>query len=126
MMINKEDRFIDGEKLKANPFKVPEGYFDTFASGLMDRLPERETVEVTLRPRLHHRMLRRVLYAAACLCLAVCGAAVYWSNSPQGGAASPDTSGSQAATADSYVDQVADYTMMDNSDIYGYLSSNDQ
>lgn len=127
MMIHREDRFTGGGAHRENPFTVPDGYFSSFTSRMMEQLPEHEPVELKPRTARPHILLRRILYAAACLCVAVSGVAVYWTESgrQQADTAHPRQA-VQAAASDSYVEQVADYTMMDNSDIYTYLSSNDQ
>ena len=126
MMTNKEDRFKKMDFSNKNPFQVPEDYFDTFASKMMDRLPERNPIEVTLKPKSRNFVLRRLLYVAACVCVVIFGVSLYWVESTS---STPQTRMAQSVSVvnnDSYIDQVADYTMMDNSDIYSYLSSNDQ
>lgn len=126
MMKNKEDRFKEMDFSNKNPFQVPEDYFDTFASKMMDRLPERNHIEVTLKPQSRNFVLRRLLYVAACVCVVIFGVSLYWVESTS---STPQTRMAQSVSVvnnDSYIDQVADYTMMDNSDIYSYLSSNDQ
>lgn len=123
-MTSKEERYLRSRVGKQNPFRVPEGYFDDFAARMMENLPEQDAkVAVTVSQR-RPRVLRMVLYAAACLCIAVLGSVIYW------GKLSLQTTESGTAQAtvhtvvstDVYVDAVADYTMMDNSDIYAYLS----
>lgn len=125
-MMNSENRFINGKMRKDNPFQVPEGYFETFASKMMDSLPEREAVSMTLHPHSRSFVLRRVLYAAACLCVAIFGVAVYWIGSSSVNNQNHVAQRNASVVTDTYIEQVADYTMMDNSDIYSYLSSNDQ
>lgn len=126
MMTNKEDRLKKMDFSNKNPFLVPEDYFDTFASKMMDCLPERNPIEVTLKPQSRNFVLRRLLYVAACVCVVIFGVSLYWVESTS---STPQTRMAQSVSVvnnDSYIDQVADYTMMDNSDIYSYLSSNDQ
>jgi predicted anti-sigma-YlaC factor YlaD len=125
-MGNKEERYLRSKMGKPNPFRVPEGYFDNFAARMMESLPndDGKAIEVKM-PRRAHGM-RVVLYAAACLCVAVLGAVVYW-----GKVAVPnaEANGNTVAvhttvsSSDAYVDAVADYAMMDNTDIYAYLSA---
>ena len=40
--MEREERFIEEKFGRRTPFKVPEGYFDDFASQLMQSLPESE------------------------------------------------------------------------------------
>lgn len=47
-----------------NPFRVPDGYFENFASDLMKRLPEKEKVEVVRKPTTWEK-IRPLLYMAA-------------------------------------------------------------
>ena len=78
----KEEEIIRKRCGKDNPFRVPENYFDDFASQLMEKLLEERNRTITLKPnnnRLHH-ILRPVLYAAACLCFAIFSAVAFFSN----------------------------------------------
>ena len=97
-----------------NPFRVPEGYFDNFASELMKQLPEQQ-------PAAKRIALRPWMYAAACLFGVILTTAVFFS--------APNSTDSQqsvavvsttAAPSDSF-DEAADYAMLDNQDIYACL-----
>src|SRR5574344_1337195 len=124
----KEEETIRMRCGKDNPFRVPENYFDDFASQLMEKLPEERNRTITLKPnnnRLHH-ILRPVLYAAACLCFAIFSAVAFFSNHVD----SVQTSNKSAnvsvePTSDELIDRTADYAMMDNHDIYACVSSNE-
>ncbi len=124
-MFSREEQYLKGKVGKSNPFRVPDGYFDDFASRIMESLPEQEVPVAEVRPLRPRHALRVFLYAAACLCVAVFGAAIYFGKVS---VATPDGSPtavaqqSPSASSDSYVDAVADYAMMDNTDIYAYLS----
>ena len=86
---------------KQNPFKVPEGYFDSFAEHVMQQLPQRQA-------KAKHMWLRPWMYAAASLLVA-----------------NSDASEMAAANAsDSYIEEAADYAMIDNEDIYYLLAEN--
>lgn len=125
-MMNKEE-YIKGKMGKTNPFRVPEGYFDDFASQLMDNLPQRELRAIPVRRNLMMRTLRPVLYAAACLCIAIFSVTVYFTKIS--GDNEVKTGNNVAAVhtnnvaAETYDEAVADYVMIDNADIYAYLSS---
>lgn len=122
----KEEGYIRDKAGSRNPFRVPDGYFDSLASQVMDKLPEREPVSVPLhRSRL--RILRPLFYAAACVCVAVFCLAVYFkAGTPT--AESGDDSSLTASQYQNYIpvstyeDDIIDCAMMDNTDIYAYLS----
>jgi hypothetical protein len=108
-----------------NPFRVPEGYFDSFASQLMDKLPERKSSMVE-QPRSLLSVKRPLMYAAACLFAAVFSVAVYFVKiAPAGEHVQQHTTAMhiQKSAIDAYMDEVADYAMVDNTDIYACLAS---
>jgi hypothetical protein len=106
-----EELYIDNKMGKKNPFTVPEGYFDQLTSRVMSQVPEE-------KPRMAIvRQLRPVLYAAACLCLFVIGAGIYFHSMEE--EQNPLISAATEVTAsDNYVDEAADYAMLDNYEIY--------
>lgn len=116
-----EEKYIRDRFGSASHFRVPEGYFDDFASRLMDRLPERKNPSAAVS-----RRLRPFLYAAACLCVAMFSAVIYYfdrierGENMEGNVAAVRSHGGEAAYFDS--DDVVEYAMMDNADIYSYLS----
>ena len=104
-----EEQYIKSRMSGKNPFQVPEGYFDRLTAEVMQQLPEqpKRSLMVKLRPWM---------YAAACVVAALFTATVYFY---------PSDSQQQvvAATADSYIDDAADYMMADNLDIYACLTT---
>jgi hypothetical protein len=126
-----EEQYLRSQMGTKNPFRVPEGYFDNFASQLMAKLPEKpcadgagaERVPVIRHTALVMR-LRPLLYAAACLLIAVMSVTVYL-NRP-----GLDVHEQTAAVAaqdpslsDTYFEEATDYAMIDNYDIYACLAS---
>ena len=109
-----EELYIKSRMGDKNPFRVPEGYFDNFTAEMMQMLPEQEAPKKSLIVRL-----RPLLYAAACLLVAIFTVAVYFSEPD----ASRQSVASVAEPADTYVDDAADYLMADNMDIYACLAS---
>ena len=97
-MIN-EELYLRSRMGKENPFRVPEGYFDNFASQLMEKLPEKpamdgvgaERVMTEVRHTALIKHLRPLLYAAACLLIAVMSVTVYLTK------ATPNEQGKTAA-----------------------------
>jgi hypothetical protein len=111
--MNHEEVTFNDRKMKANPFRVPEGYFEQLPSQVMSKLPDR-TVRARRAP------LRRLLYAAASVVVAlVIGATAYFqlqSHDEQDLTASAETY--------TYMDEAADYAMLDNIEIYACLAEN--
>ena len=114
-----------------NPFRVPDGYFEQFTEQVMQQLPAREQsiAPISAHPRARKVQMRPWLYAAACTALALMlGVSYYFMQSP---ATATDVAPMAAATPatyvapdNSYIDDVADYVMMDNAEIYACLSEN--
>jgi hypothetical protein len=112
-----EDNILKSRKLKENPFSVPDGYFDKVRQDVMGKLPECEHINMSrVEPR--RRLLRPIVAAAASICVAVFGVTAYlhyFNNSEQ-----PDVSDTQVLFSSS--SEPADYILMDNADIYNYMS----
>lgn len=108
-----EEQYIKNRLGDRNPFRVPDGYFDSLTAEVMKNLPEEPKQGLLVR-------LRPWMYAAACLVAVVFTATLYLM--------SPDGSGQMATTEtansdNTYVEDVADYMMADNNDIYALLAS---
>ena len=112
-----------------NPFRVPEGYFDTIASKVMERIPANE---VTLMPEENKiipmgRRRWRIYAAAASILVAVFGAGILIHNNNM----VPDSSltaeknmvyTSNQANTENNVDAMADYIMADDYELYAYMA----
>ena len=109
-----EENYLRERMSKKNPIQVPEGYFEDFATQVMASLPAREQ-KMTVK----HRTLRPWMYAAACLVVAIFCTAFYFSRIHTD---APEMS--QMAVSESYIDEAADYAMIDNTDIYACLADN--
>ncbi len=114
-----EEKYLEQRIPKHNPFRVPEGYFDSFAAQVMERLPEQAPAKHE-EPKAKRVLLRPWMYAAACLIVAVFCVAVYFSHINSESAQAPQ----QMAVTDSYIDEAVDYVMLDNAEIYSYLAEN--
>ena len=108
-----------------NHFSVPEGYFDTIAQRVMDRIPANE---VRMIPAVEKKKSppRRLLWARIGVAAATV-AAVFTLGmrfmSPDHTPSSPVASVSSATyTSDENLDAMADYIMVDDQDLYAYLS----
>ena len=90
-----------------NAFRVPDGYFEHFTAQVMEQLPEQQKARTT--------MLRPWLFAAACMVAAMLmGLTYYWHQ---------DSTDDLMADGN-YYEEVADYAMIDNMQIYASLEDN--
>ena len=124
---------------RKNPFTVPEGYFEQLTAQIMDKLPQAEVTPLATnnakKPAAKLALIKQLrpwLYAAACTALAVMlGVSYFFMQSPATStdaapmaAVTPATNIAAPAPDNSYIDEVADYVMMDNAEIYACLSEN--
>ena len=132
--MNYEEKEIKERFGQVNPFRVPDGYFDQLTERVMSQLPEREqTAEnVSLsssRPKSRLVALRPWMYAAACTVAAVfMGVALYFHQTKEDQTlanANVNVAASTTNTESQYIDEYADYVMLDNAEIYAYLADND-
>ena len=122
-MMEREE-YIRSRAGKENPFRVPEGYFDGLASQVMANLPDRDVAPVRTA-RTYRLRLRAWICTAACVCIGMFGAVMYFADNGKAGAGMAESGVAVEAspsTYDSYDDAVADYMMIDNADIYAYLT----
>lgn len=140
--MDKEEKYILDKCHRKEPFRVPEGYFDSLADTLMAKLPERQAIAndeirgckaivVPFRRRF------RAIAVAASATIVVGLSAMFYFNA--GSAVSSIADSTQFAAhktstryqasadvasddVDGAIDEYADYTMMDNEDMYAYVS----
>lgn len=120
-----EEMYIQEKVGKRNPFRVPEGYFDNLTAQVMQNLPEQP------KRRAKSVFMRPVFYAAAAsVCaLLIAGAAWMWGpsaevSSPAAVQAKATTQPQQQDASGEYMEEAADYMMLDNHEIYAYLAEN--
>ena len=113
-----EENFLNNKRLKDNPFKVPKGYFSTMQEDLKIRISNKPT-EIKTNSTHSHNFMRPFVTAAASICVAVLGVTAYmhYINSDT---QKQDVSDTQKVNH-YYVD-ATDYIIMDNEDIYSYIS----
>ena len=108
-----------------NPFTVPDDYFDTLTARIMEKIPEQPSQKsVELKPRRNKRWIGWTIAAAACVAIAIFFVNVFDTKTP--------TAISSQATAmldtddfsydEQYQQDVLEYAMVDNNDIYSYLA----
>lgn len=104
-----------------NPFTVPEGYFENLTSEVMNRLPEKEKTEfsvkkVTLWDRVKPWAYMAAMFAGAALIIRI-------ASSNQGTDKSVITEKETSeAVSDQYIDAALDHSMMDDYSLYVYLA----
>lgn len=117
-MMNEETYLIERVG-KENPFRVPEGYFDTLASQVMARVD----AETPAPRKARVVWLRPVLLAAASVCALFISVTAYQMFSRQQSVLPVAQQVEVSQPGDDSFDEAADYLMVDNLDIYACLSS---
>ena len=105
---------------RENTFKVPDGYFEDLAQNIMSQLPEQKAQIVELRHSWSSRL--RKMVAAAVIGVVAVGGAYYAFSGDDGSNKAAVAHSSITPTASQTIDQMADYTMMDNADMYAALT----
>ena len=117
-----EETYLKERVGKENPFRVPDGYFDTLASQVMARI-DAEAQEQPSKKAKVISMHRVFYYAAAAVCALFVCATVYFSFNKEAEAVEQQQVAVVDESADNYFDEAADYMMLDNQDIYACLAS---
>lgn len=118
-MTIKEEDFLIQNFGKDRHFSVPEGYFEKFCSGIMEQTVERKAAVVPMRPR---SVWRTAVSVAACLAAVVVMAGAYFHADGILTDAPSEETTAQAGSASDAVEQAADYMMLDETDLYAYMS----
>ena len=123
-----EEKYLIEKVGKENPFRVPEGYFDTLSSQIMAKVEAEGVAPRDIKAGKEKRAkvlwLRPVLYAAASVCALFISVVAYQSHSDKDVTAPTQTVvANNQMLMDDYFDEAADYVMLDNQDIYACLSS---
>ena len=137
MMEHNDELYLKQTVGNRNPFRVPEGYFEQLTERVMQQLPAREQpigqpLTHTSAPKAKKVQMRPWLYAAACSVLALAMGVSYYFLQSQStstdaapmAAVAPAVSVTNEASDNSYFEDAADYVMLDNTEIYAYLSEN--
>jgi hypothetical protein len=130
--MNIEEKYIREKIGQKNPFSVPEGYFDQLSEQVMAQLPERDFIKseqtVTIKPQRHAKSkivaLRPWLYAAASVVIVLVMSLSYYFHRNAGTELQASTTVMPVSPEESYIDEAADYAMLDNVEIYAYLAEN--
>lgn len=123
--MNKDEQILQEHFGKKNPFKVPEGYFDSFPEKLMEQLPEKQVrkAKVVRMNRFDIRLWRAISVAAVTICAVVIGATYYLGNvnGTNSSSVAVDQPMISQSSSDDF-DEMADYMMADNADFYAYVA----
>ena len=117
-----EEKYIEEQVGKRNPFRVPDGYFDQLTEQVMASLPEKAPVQE--RPRAKRVVLRPWYFAAAAVAVFLVSVSVWQffpASAPEPQAQMP-VAYQEPSEAD--FEEAADYLMLDNYDIYACLTDN--
>lgn len=111
---------------KENPFRIPEGYFDSLSQRVMDNIPDNQVVIMPVNERRPFEGWRK--YAAAAAVVGVLfGAGLFYNNADSGISQGQNEKGNAVAVANSSTDDnfdaVADYIMADEYDLYAYMTN---
>lgn len=105
-----------------NPFTVPDGYFENFSKGLLDKLPEKEQIPYQAEITTWQRF-KPWVYMAAMFCGLMFTVRVVVGPPKQ------DTPLFTAAEteqfSDEYIETILDHSMMDDYTLYQYLTEAD-
>lgn len=119
--MQKEDIKIRNQFGAENHFQVPEGYFDYLAASVMQHIPDGQAKIVKMQTPSWRRHIVAISASAASVAAAVCLVFALESNP----AHSPSHLAAQHATmqqGNSNIDAMVNYTMLDNDDMYAYMS----
>ena len=106
---------------KENAFRVPDGYFESFTSKVMNSLPEKEKIEEPRKPTAWEKV-RPLLYMAAMFVGAMLIIRVASSHYTPGADVVADEEIEQEVE---YIDMAMENSMMDDYSLYVYLSADD-
>ena len=113
-MMTQGEKILHDLKGQPTPFRVPEGYFETFNERLAEQLPQMQKPKtVRLIPRLWR-------YAAAAIVLIGIGVALFTNKYDIGNIAQNDE-----MAQEEYYNDALDYIMVDNMEIAEYLTEAD-
>lgn len=122
----KEEQLLKQKFGSQRPFKVPEGYFDSLEKSLMQNVVE--PAVPNKRPAIK-AFMRPLKWAACFAAVLLVSGTIYFNSlekeSYQNHADNISENMSSSVYADYILDEISDYAMLDNDDIYSYVEMND-
>ena len=103
-----------------NPFRVPEGYFDTLPQRVMERIKEEGQAGQPKRRRKSRFFIRLTAAAVLTGFFSLAGLMMYEQSHPLTSSQAPTALAS--AQEMEFADELLDYAMLDNNDIEYYLT----
>ena len=117
----KDELFIEKTCGKTRPFTVPDNYFAGLHDKIMDVVNADNTVVMKANSGRRRTLIAAI--AASVAVLLVCGGIALSEIFVQNGDCYTATSvKSDAVSSNSSFEQMADYMMLDNDDVYSYLA----
>lgn len=117
--MNEQENIIRSKFGQENHFRVPEGYFDSLSTRIMERLPEDDRT----KKRKTVSLWKPLSACAACAVGVIMATAIYFTEKDlQAENVTAEKHTEQLSEHDKYIDTVADYAMMDNADIIACLN----
>lgn len=114
---------IEETNSQNNPFRVPEGYFDSLTERIMSNIPEETNNVVEMTPKKNRTWIGWASGIAAALI-----GAVIWFAVPSSDKGDNNSGASTIAQAEEYTSETEyaqdalEYAMIDYDDIYAYMS----
>lgn len=103
----------------ADPFRIPEGYFDSFTARMMDRIPQPEVQKKPIRLSLW-QSLRPYVSAAAVIAVVALGTKAMQNATPATGYDNNAKTVVATANDNASQDDLYSYLMLDDQSIYAY------
>ena len=122
--MNEQENIIRSKFGQENHFRVPEGYFDSLRTGLMQRVEVKpKDISLWKRWRKTVSLWKPLSACAACAVGVIMATAIYFTEKDlQAENVTAENHTEQLSEHDKYIDTVADYAMMDNADIIACLN----
>lgn len=120
----KEELLLKQKFGSHQPFKVPEGFFESFEENFMHNIPE---AEIPKKRSARNVWLRPMKWAACIAAVILVSGTIYFNISDresdliQTDKISDNMSSS--VYSDYILDEISDYAMLDNDDIYSYVTN---
>lgn len=112
-----------------NPFTVPEGYFESLSDSIMSMLPEQQTHVVDMGNNFWKRKIAVALAVAASVAVIISVSLTvgYRHDAAKLADGSNNAISEQQSAYSDYtvVDEMANYAMLDNVDMYAYVATNE-
>lgn len=116
----KEEELLRQAFGKKHPFSVPDGYWDSLSGRVADIVAAHDVLPAARRSTVKRLWISA---CAACICGVLCISSICYMSRNAGTVASVTVNEAQGSyNEDTYMDEMADFAMLDNQDFYSYLS----